>query len=47
MDVGLYGWSPPRYTRSCTKIHCHEGAVVFQVKFYLFLHLESAVIYLA
>ena len=31
MDVELHGWvSTPRYSRSCTEVHCHERALYFK-----------------
>ena len=30
MDVGVHGWvSTPRYSWSCTKVHCHERVLYF------------------
>ena len=33
MDVGLQGWGPPRYSWSCTMVHCRERALCFKSTF--------------
>ena len=37
MDVGLHDWYLPA---SCTKVHCHQRAVVFQAKFFFCLSVK-------
>ena len=39
MDIELHGWGPPpRCTRSCTKVHCHERWLLyfFNSRFFCF-----------